>query len=873
VAQVAASKDGGHRGVLQARRLHESVRRAGRRGLEVLDPAERAQVNARRPVVGAQPPQRALREGRDPRVQPVRAHVQRLRQQPVERGRAERLEPLERRPEPAVVLGVRFLQLPPLVEKLPERGRAGERGHPPFQHVRSSQCRRRRLEIDHLRLRAHRYRCLLEAGDEPERGRGVRRQRGVAQQQVQKRLRRAARELLIADLRRARRTQPLDVVRRERIGFRKWPGLHARRGQLVRVTHEEHVERARRPRHSQSLERRTDDRVARHRVVAESREALPRPPVAEVVPAEDGPPGNLETRPVHPEDLEQSAVGIAARLHVRHTRGGRLPEQVAQLAQQVQRGRLARRFTRLAGFQHQTVQRGDRQQAVRLVADAQRGQRAAAANVVDEVSPERVDLRPAERGRHHLLEVVAPCRVPECRVHVRCVRLLRQSGIRHVREDRRVQAQRRRSRSAVRAIAGNDERVATLDREAAFERLVRPVERRPFLARVVRRRALPHEAEAARVVVTVEQAGEPVDRFARIGARLHADSEQQVDAQVRIGADRHAHTHPDALRFIEVVHPLQCGIDCGLAIRRIGDVRVGFRSDRQRIGHRLSPDREHALAAAVAEHDEAVGQRRRLRRTRPRLRVHRRFRKRRCVTADVTTAVTVHLVAAVAVAIARFVRRHHPCDPRGPFGAQPAGQPGPRGQPRGLAVFLGRVVGRPCRLPERPTQLDFLFGQLRLVRLDVDVVRVDAHQQVGAFRGDAEPGLEAHRQKRNGLTGLEPAEQVGGVFRCDEPAEQIIRARPARGQPFGDSCEVLLRFTDLSFDPFGLVEPAAAAVSRKASAQRREVGVAANDLRFQLGDLLPRLAQFPADRVSFHRSPLRAACRRRGSPRGPASAA
>src|SRR5690606_9650991 len=71
VTEVTAAQNRGRGRVLQAGRLDVTVRQPGSIGLDILDPAERAEVYAGRAVLRAQPFERAVRERCDPRIQPV----------------------------------------------------------------------------------------------------------------------------------------------------------------------------------------------------------------------------------------------------------------------------------------------------------------------------------------------------------------------------------------------------------------------------------------------------------------------------------------------------------------------------------------------------------------------------------------------------------------------------------------------------------------------------------------------------------------------------------------------------------------------------------------------------------------------------------
>ncbi len=147
------------------------------------------------------------------------------------------------------------------------------------------------------------------------------------------------------------------------------------------------------------------------------------------------------------------------------------------------------------------------------------------------------------------------------------------------------------------------------------------------------------------------------------------------------------------------------------------------------------------VAAAMAEDHEALREQPGDRRSCPRLGVCRVFGvHRRSRQHDVVGERFVRAVGGVR----RGQRRD---DPRRPALVVALGELLPDPQP---ALHRGGVVAttRPPRLvPEVPAPRDLVGCQLGLVGVDVELVGIDAHPQLGVGGVDHEAGLDAQRQE------------------------------------------------------------------------------------------------------------------------------
>ena len=157
--------------------------------------------------------------------------------------------------------------------------------------------------------------------------------------------------------------------------------------------------------------------------------------------------------------------------------------------------------------------------------------------------------------------------------------------------------------------------------------------------------------------------------------------------------------------------------------------------DGKPIGHRFTPLGEHALPAGITESDESVRERPGDRRPRP-----------RAVLAG-NAVETRHAVGT---------RLGDADDPFRPRRLEALGELGPRRVDHRL-VAIGAGAGGPVVLGGA----DLALGERRFVEIDMKVVRVDAHPQMGGRRrGGEEARLDAHGQQGNRHVGSEPGDPV-----------------------------------------------------------------------------------------------------------------
>ena len=201
---------------------------------------------------------------------------------------------------------------------------------------------------------------------------------------------------------------------------------------------------------------------------------------------------------------------------------------------------------------------------------------------------------------------------------------------------------------------------------------------------------------------------------------------------------------PRRLRLGEVgepTHPLveqSVGLLGGGGGERLGGVvrfDVRLWPDGKPIGHRFTPLGEHALPAGITESDESVREGPGDRRPRPR---------------------AVLAGDAVETRHAVGTRLGDADDPLRPRRLEALGELGPRRVDHRL-VAVGAGAGGPVVLGGG----DLALGERRFVEIDMQVVRVDAHPQMGGRRrGGEEARLDAHGQQGNRHVGSEPGDPV-----------------------------------------------------------------------------------------------------------------
>jgi hypothetical protein len=242
-------------------------------------------------------------------------------------------------------------------------------------------------------------------------------------------------------------------------------------------------------------------------------------------------------------------------------------------------------------------------------------------------------------------------------------------------------------------------------------------------------------------VVGVEQRPEPTRALVAVGARAQAEHHQPVQPGAVGQRDPQRHSALDGA--VEVHQPLR-----GRAERRgrvAGAGVVGVGAEREHVGDRLPEHREAALAAAVAERDPAVRQHVRARGARPGRGALRR----------------------------RVGRRDRARDPGGPGRPEAAHERTP-GLERGRRGDPARALS----LQIAPAPAKLVGGQLGLVGVDVDRVRVDAHEQVGAVEARLEPDREQRQRQVRG----DQRDEVVGVVAGGQLGSQALEVGRGRGR-------------------------------------------------------------------------------------------
>ena len=248
----------------------------------------------------------------------------------------------------------------------------------------------------------------------------------------------------------------------------------------------------------------------------------------------------------------------------------------------------------------------------------------------------------------------------------------------------------------------------------------------------------------------VEQRGELGRMF---GAVAYPADEQHVDGCGAV--QRHTQRHAGRLGLREVDHPAHARVDRGGVV---GDRHRGVdvRRHRQIGPHVGAGDRGEDLPAAVGRRGPA-------RRQQPRHRDPLRATRRAGVG---------ELRCAGRRSLGDVGRRGRARDPGRPAGVVAIGQLLPR-LPQGGVVDAGLPLG----LPVTAAGVGLVCGERGVVRIDVDLVRVDAHPQLDSAVGPVEePGLEAHRQQRErhgGRSARRAERRRGDVERIGEQRAEV----------------------------------------------------------------------------------------------------
>ena len=182
---------------------------------------------------------------------------------------------------------------------------------------------------------------------------------------------------------------------------------------------------------------------------------------------------------------------------------------------------------------------------------------------------------------------------------------------------------------------------------------------------------------------------------------------------------------PRAGPLVEVHHPTCCVLQLDVAVDA-RTLQVGGRADVQPVGDLRGPGAEHLGAVATSDDEPSPRQGDRPRGHRPLGVPTRRGREHR---------------ARRPVELVEVERRQRLDDPGGPRRLDGAAQVDPGG--RRPSVRVGRGEPRP---PVGLSGAALVGGELRLVAVEVDLVREDPHPELV---GD-EPRLQPDRQERDG---------------------------------------------------------------------------------------------------------------------------
>lgn len=290
---------------------------------------------------------------------------------------------------------------------------------------------------------------------------------------------------------------------------------------------------------------------------------------------------------------------------------GRVVDLCLPAAAQPAQERERRRLTLVGG--REPVGDSDRQDAVRLGADAQRRQRPTAVQVALGVRPDPGDLLGGHQRREHLTQVRLPGNRPQGAHEAPGVVGRRRAEVRRRRQRVRLDAEGVGQSAAV---AVRPIRVGRVGGEhvARVAVVAQPVGGGHA---DVRRRAAVEPGHAVGVAVRGEQVDEQARTGGSVDGRPHAEHDEPIEAAVAIlGGQLDAQRHADALGLLEVHEPADPGIDDQILVgvgSRIVVGRCRVRRRRVRAGGEPLRDRaargeHHVLVVPVAHDDPPVGQ-------------------------------------------------------------------------------------------------------------------------------------------------------------------------------------------------------------------------------------------------------------------------
>ena len=468
------------------------------------------------------------------------------------------------------------------------------------------------------------------------------------------------------------------------------------------------------------------------------------PEVLKVMAAHDIPGEVARRASIAAHDLGKVRIRIVAASDTRGPDDIGAPHLVAQPQEHIFEKKIARVLRFLASLRRPVIERGNRQNAIRLFADAQGGERSGGAHVVDEMRARPIQvvlgevvLFPAE----HVRQEVAPRRRPEGDVHLPRVELLLRGVVQQVGErlgSVRQEPQRPGERVAIRSVAGLEDVRRLLGEIALHLADVARAETGWCVRSVIRRRALQEEGEAVGVVMRVQQFFDALRGIDGAERRLYAEDQQHVQPCLSdVPRQLDSEAHAGGFGRLEIDHPFHPRIDRQL-LGGGGNRRLRVGTGWQRIGNVFPRDAGDEHAARIRNRHPAIGKRASQRCTRPAFQSARRRRK--------LDRLRQRLIGGnrrgwAILGIERLEGARHP---RGPLRIEAIGQLPPRPFPRFLVI-----AGAPMLLPIMLAPGFLLLGQLGLVRIEMHLVRIDPHAQLErAIRLRKEAGFQPHREKR-----------------------------------------------------------------------------------------------------------------------------
>ncbi len=433
-------------------------------------------------------------------------------------------------------------------------------------------------------------------------------------------------------------------------------------------------------------------------------------------------------------------------------------------------------------LRHPTVECRDREQAIGLGIDPERGKGPGGAHELREMCAQKF----CAGLFRELPQQGAVAEGEQGGIHGGGVALFRSPGSLHMRKDARGKAQGFGRDLAVRPWL--DEWRSQFDLQRLRCRTPGgAIAGRRFRA-VIGRHILSDESETAGVVMGIEQLGQARCRGGRVPRSFCAEHDDAIESGLRIlVAEGNPEAHADGFGGVEVGDPAHAFVDGRETV--VFDER---RAARRRphghcLGNGFAPGRDVRSVSSIADGDPAVGQHLRIGRACP------------------------GVVASGDGLTARRIERIG--NPGGACGAEPLRELLP-GLSFSFQLLRPRRHGRDL-LPELGAPAFLLRGHARFMAVDMYVVGVDAQQEVGSRSGPArgESGFQSHRQQQQRMArGDGPGEAVG----AEESGGRRIAGAPVFPEPGGHRGEIGSGTGDgglggqdpgLQLAEFSLVEP------------------------------------------------------------------